>query len=163
MSPTVESFRSSWRGAAAILVDCHLTIAASSPLAEALFPALRPGDNLARQVFLGAGPGRDPLCARDASGQVVAMLHASIGKNDEVLRPIVGELSALSRGFSTAWAHDAESPSPTGSLRWRHPSAGSMALRYDLLGVGGSDDMVIVWRGGDPASAGALKSLASRV
>jgi len=161
MSPTVESFRRSWRGSAAILVDCHLTIAASSTLAEALFPALRPGDNLARQVFLGAGPGRAPLCAEDASAQVVAMLHASIGKNDKELRPIVGELSALSRGFSTAWANDAESPSPTGALRWRHPSAGAMALRYELVGVAGSDDMVILWRGGDDAAVGALESLAT--
>jgi len=159
MSSTAESFRSLWRGAAAILVDCHLTVAALSGPAEALFPAIRPGDNLARQAFLGSEPGRERQCALDASAQIVAVLHGSIGKNDDDLRRIVGELSALSRSFSRAWARDAEPLRPSGVVRWSHPAAGAMSLRYELLTLADSDDMVIVWEGGDPASVGALDGL----
>jgi len=161
MSATVDSFPSGWRGAAAILVDCHLTVAASSGLAEALFPGLRAGDNLARQVFLGS-PGQDPLCALDASAQIVAALQASRGKDDDGLGRLVGELSALSRGFSSAWAYATEPLRPSGVVRSDHPALGPMSLRYELVRLSASDDIVIVWQGGDPASVAALARLAPR-
>lgn len=152
---------------AVILVTCYLTLTATSRLAELLFPCLRPGDNLARQVFLGPVPGAPtpgalPPCTRDAGDQVVAALRSTIGRTDGdgELRRLVGELSALSREFSTAWAHASAALRPLGIHRFVHPVVGVLTLEYELIPVASScSDIVIVWRGADAASVSALDRL----
>ena len=159
----VEAFLRTWKGVAATLIDRHLTVAGSSQLAEALFPNLHRGVNLAREVFLGMIPGREPECVKQMSGQVVAALHASLASHDEddEFRQIVGELSAMSRDFSTAWAAERVELHPHGVLQSTHPFAGELSISYQLLELAsGRNGVLIVWQGADPASESALHNLA---
>jgi hypothetical protein len=158
----VAAFLSTWDGVAATLIDRHLTVSGSSHLAEALFPNLRRGVNLAREVFLDVAPGDGNPCAAEMSPQVVAALHASLAwhEHDEEFQRIVGELSALSRAFSTAWAAEQEELQPNGVLHSRHPVLGDLAIRYQLLELAaGRNDVLIIWQGADPRSESALNGL----
>ena len=154
----VHGFLRSWTGVAATLIDRHLNVAGSTPLAEALFPQLQRGENLARVTFLG----EQTTCSADMSAQVVAALHASLASHEEDagFRQIVGELSARSREFSTAWAADRVGLQPHGTLRTIHATAGELSISYQLLALAsGSDEVLIVWRGADPESETALRGL----
>ena len=162
-SDDVAVFVREWHGVAATLVDRHLTVSGSSLLADALFPTLLPGANLAREMFLRVIPGGTYPCTDDLSLQVVAALHASLARNsdDPEFERVVGELSAMSREFSTAWAAERERLRAHGVVRAVHPAAGDLSIRYRLLELGGgSTDVLIVWQGADPESQSALDRLA---
>jgi hypothetical protein len=158
----IPAFLDSWTGVAATLVDRHLTVSGASRLAEALFPNLRPGVNLAREVFLDVAPGEETVCAAEMSPQVVAALHASLAwhDHDAEFQRIVGELCALSREFSTAWAAEREELRPQGILHSTHPVVGELTIEYQLLELAaGWNDVLIVWRGADARSERALGEL----
>jgi hypothetical protein len=159
----VAAFVRSWDGVAATLIDRHLNVEGSSRLAEALFPSLREGMNLAREIFLEVIPKREYRCAEDMSYQVVAALHASLAwhQDDAEFEQIVGELSTMSREFATAWAAERRQLRPHGILRATHPFAGELSIRYQLLELAaGSNDVLIVWQGADPESVSAISQLA---
>jgi len=159
----VADFLRSWHGVAATLIDRHLTVSGSSRLAEALFPRLHPGANLAREMFLRVIPGGVYPSADDLSHQVVAALHASLAwyEDDPEFERIVGELSTMSREFSTAWASERQRLRPHGIVRAVHPSVGELSIRYQLLELAnGSSEVLIVWQGADPESESALSRLA---
>jgi hypothetical protein len=159
---TIESFLAGWGDVAATLIDRHLNIVASTPLGTALFPALQPGANLARQVFLGWDRDQQPICAADATAQVIAALQTLVAIDDEdtEFRRIIGELSTHSRKFATAWAHEAEPLHPSGVVRADHPVVGAMSLTYQLLPLMSEfRDVLIVWTGRDAESASALQRL----
>jgi len=158
----LAGFLRSWSGVAAIVIDRHLTLSGSSPLAAALFPGIHPGTNLAREIFLGSIPGRGPDCAQSMSAQVVAALHSSLASHndDGEFRQIVGELSALSQDFSAAWAAERVALRSHGVLSSIHPVAGELLLRYQLLELASAGgELLIVWRGADARSESALAQL----
>ena len=159
----VAAFLRSWDGVAATLIDRHLNVSGSSRLAQALFPSLRMGTNLAREMFLKVIPGRAYASAQDLSYQVVAALHASLAwhEDDAEFEKIVGELSTMSRELSTAWAADRQQLRANGVLQATHQSAGELSIRYQLLELAaGPSTILIVWRGADPESEYALNQLA---
>jgi len=160
----IDSFLQGWLGVAALLINRQLTVLSLSTLAEELFPTLRPGQNLAHEVFLGECAPDERGSTETFSTQLVAMLQTSIGRNDDAeLRHIVGELSTRSREFSTAFAHGSEPVQPSGMLRVQHPALGWMSLRYQLLRLGAEvDGTLIVWQGSDPHSVRALDQLVQR-
>jgi hypothetical protein len=158
----VEVFLSGWDGVAATLIDRHLNISASTALAKALFPNLLPGVNLVRQVFLGSAPGEEPRCARELAPQVIAALQALLAshKEDAAFRQLVGELSAMSRSFSTAWADGTAAFRTSGVFGTDHPSLGLLSIRYQLLELTtGRGEILIVWRGADPLAESAVGGL----
>jgi hypothetical protein len=158
----VDVFLRSWHGVAATLVDRHLTVSGSTPLADALFPNLHLGVNIARQIFLDLVPGEEPDCAVQMSYQVVAALHASLAwhENDTEFQAIIGELSAMSREFASAWAADRQAFQPHGVFRTTQPGVGAVSLRYQLLELaGGSNDILIVWQGADAPSEFTIRTL----
>ena len=143
----------------------RLTVAGIDDATRALFPTLRTGDNLARLVFLGAGP----FSVSDAGAQLVAALRAARDSDDTEtddteLRHIVGELSTLSRAFSTAWAHGTETLQTAGVVHVDHPVAGAITLGYRITSVKGAPDLVsVVWHGADPAARTLLRRLSSEI
>jgi hypothetical protein len=164
-SDDIAAFLQSWEGVAATLIDHHLNVTASTPLALMLFPALLPGVNLVRVVFLEAVPGLVQDCARELRSQVVAALHASLAwhEDDAEFERIVGELSTMSREFSTAWAAEGRALRPHGGVTFSHQVAGRLDLGYQLLELAAdSNDVLIVWQGSDVHSRTALAGLASR-
>ena len=159
----VAEFLHSWDGVAATLIDRHLNVSGSTRLAQSLFPSLRMGTNLAREMFLNVIPGHAFASAEDLGFQVVAALHASLAwhEDDAEFEKIVGELSTMSREFSTAWAADRQQLRPHGVLQATHQSAGELSIKYQLLELAaGSNAILIVWRGADPESEHALNQLA---
>ena len=159
----VAKFLRSWDGVAATLIDRHLNVSGTSRLAQELFPSLRPGTNLAREMFLEVIPGRAYASAEELSYQIVAALHASLAwhEDDAEFEKIVGELSTMSREFSTAWAAERQKLRPHGILRATHRSEGNLLIKYQLLElVAGSNEILIVWRGADSESEAALSRLA---
>jgi hypothetical protein len=161
----VEAFLAAWSGVAATLIDRHLDVSASTPLADALFPDLHPGVNLARQVFLGSPPGRQPRCARELSPQVIAALQALLlsHREDAEYRRIVGELSAMSRDFSIAWATATATFETSGVFGTDHPTLGTVSIRYQVLELTtGRGEILIVWQGADAPARSALGRLEPR-
>jgi len=159
----VDVFLRSWTGVAALLIDRHLTLSGSSPLAAALFPRLHIGMNLVREVFLGSIPGREPECARTMSGQIVSALHSSLASHhdDAEFRQIVGELSALSQDFSAAWAGERVALRSNGVMISSHPVAGDLLLRYQVLELAAaSNELLVIWQAADARSESALADLA---
>ena len=153
-----------------LLLTRRLTVDRLDGGARALFPSLRPGDNLARLVFLGTGP----FSVADAGAQVVAALRSvrqsdesepnDSGTDDTELRHIVGELSTMSRAFSTEWAHGTERLRTSGIVHTAHPAAGTVRLGYRITAVHGDPDRVaVVWRGADSASRALLRRLSSEI
>jgi len=158
----VAAFLFGWDGVAATLIDRHLTVSGSSELAVALFPNLRLGVNIAREVFLDVLPSREPTCAAEMGDQVVAALHSSLAwhENDPEFQKIIGELSAMSRTFSSAWAAERQQLQPHGILHSTHPVLGELSIKYQLLELAGRwNDVLIVWQGADAASESAMQEL----
>jgi hypothetical protein len=159
----VAEFLRSWEGVAATLLDRHLNVSGSSGLAQTLFPSLQLGTNLAREMFLKVIPECAFASAEDLSYQLVAALHASLEwhEDDAEFERIVGELSTMSREFSTAWAAARHRLRSHGVLQVSHRSAGDLAIKYQLLELASpSNTILIVWQGADPKSESALNRLA---
>ncbi|MFD1714448.1 hypothetical protein ACFSBZ_08205 [Amnibacterium flavum] len=151
----------SWEGIPAFLRDKHLDIVAANGLARALSPAFNEGVNLARFAFIDAAVDRDDPNYPRAAGHVAAMLRESLDLHheDDPFRDIVGELSAKSRDFATAWAEERPADN-SGSVPFVTP-VGRMQLNFQQLIVpGGSGDVLMVFRPADHSAQVALTRLA---
>lgn len=117
-----------------------------NPLAAALLPILRTGDNQLRALFLD--PRARTLYAdwSSATSTAVAALRAAVAPDfdNPDLVSLVEELSSESARFEELWArHDAGiRPGATATLN--HPSVGRLELRFDLLSLMGTDGQVLI-------------------
>jgi len=158
----LAAFVDSWPGVAATLVDRHLNVTGASPLSTALFPRLTPGVNLALALFLEVVPAGTCRSADEIGYQLVAALHASLAwhEDDPAFERLVGELSTMSREFSTAWAAPRRELRPHGVVRTTHPTAGDLAIGYQLIELAaGANDVLIVWSAADASSEPGFASL----
>jgi transcriptional regulator with XRE-family HTH domain len=119
-------------------------VLAANRLATALLPAIRPGENRMRSVFLDEGE-RAALPDWDkAIGGMVAAFRASLGTDtsDPRIAQLVGELSLASE-----------------PARIQHPQVGLLELRREKLSVGDSGGQLLVLYHAEPGSDSA-RSLA---
>ena len=132
-------------------------VLAANSLATALSPAIRPGENRLRSLFLDpAERDRYPDWSRAVSG-LVASFRASIGTDtdDPRVAQLVGELSLASGEFRKLWArHDVKALSG-GPHLMRHPEAGELSLRREKLPLGESGGQLLVIYYAEPGSASA--------
>jgi transcriptional regulator with XRE-family HTH domain len=132
-------------------------VLAANRAATALSPAIRPGANRLRSVFLDPAE-RDLLPDwEQAIGGMVASFRASIGTDldDPRIAQLVGELSLASEQFRRLWArHDVRTLSG-GAARMRHPQVGMLELRREKLPIGGSDGQLLVIYHAEPGSDSA--------
>lgn len=150
-------------GLPAFVTGRYLDVLAGNPLAAALCPALRPGVNLLRTVFLDADAWIE-IDRRD----LVAMFRKRVGSHLEDPRVVglVGELSAASPEFGRAWADHDVGPATGGTVRVEHPRVGPLELNLSKLAVDGAPDQLLVVyhpTAAHPESADRLSLLASRV
>jgi transcriptional regulator with XRE-family HTH domain len=136
-------------------------VLAANRLATALSPALRPGSNRLRSVFLD--PGERDLYPdwEQATGGLVASFRASLGADtgDPRIAQLVGELSLASEQFRRLWArHDVKALAGA-PARIRHPQVGMLELRREKLPIGDSGGQLLVIYHAEPGSASA-RSLA---
>lgn len=139
----------------------YLDVLASNPLAQALSPHLRAGENLLRAVFLNTD-GRMHLDRRE----MVAMFRKQVGSDldDPRVVQLVEELSVASDSFRRAWARHDVRPPRGGPIRIDHPQIGPIELNLSKLTVDETGDQILVVyhpTGAHPHSTDQLALLAS--
>jgi transcriptional regulator with XRE-family HTH domain len=152
-------------GLPAFVESRRFDVLAANPLAAALSPAMRPGENRMRSLFLDPA-ARDlyPDWSRAVAG-MVASFRASIGTHttDPRVAQLVGELSLASDEFRRIWARHDVRALAGGRDRLRHPEVGDLVLSREKLPVGDTDGQLLVIYHAEPGSASeaALARLAA--
>jgi transcriptional regulator with XRE-family HTH domain len=148
-------------GLPALVESRMFDVLAVNPLATALSPSLRPGQNRLRTMFLDEGE-RDLYPEWEQTvGGLVAAFRASLGTDvdDPRIAQLVGELSLASEPFRQLWArHDVKALAGA-PVRLRHPQVGMLELRREKLIVGDANGQLLVIYHAEPGSESA-RSLA---
>ena len=148
-------------GQPAFVENRMLDVLAANPLATALNPAIRPGENRLRSLFLDPAE-RDlhPGWEQAISG-MVASFRASLGPDtgDPRAAQLVGELSLASEPFRRLWARHDVKELAGGLTRIDHPRAGLLELRREKLAIGGTDGQLLAVYHAEPGS-GSARALA---
>ncbi|MFJ3440653.1 helix-turn-helix transcriptional regulator [Streptomyces sp. NPDC086081] len=118
-------------------------VLASNPLAVALSPRLRPGQNRLRSLFLDPEEQAFHQDWAQAAAGIVAALRTTIG--DDLDNPrfveLVGELALSSQRFRTLWARHDVRNLDGGTTTVHHPVVGELRLHRDKLPI---DDVILV-------------------
>lgn len=153
----------SWTHTPAVLVDRHLDVLVSNPIARALSASFVESTNLAQFTFLHPDVRRDAECWDETTTQVAALLRDSLDQHEEdrAFLAIVGELSAKSWDFPGAWAQRGRAK-PTGTATFFDTGVGDIRLGYHLTRVPENfDDTLILFGPVDDESGTLLERLAS--
>jgi transcriptional regulator with XRE-family HTH domain len=136
-------------------------VLAANRLATALLPAIRPGENRMRSVFLDEGERAALPDWEKAIGGMVAAFRASLGTDtsDPRIAQLVGELSLASEPFRRLWARHDVKPLAGEPARILHPQVGLLELRREKLSIGDSGGQLLVLYHAEPGSDSA-RSLA---
>jgi transcriptional regulator with XRE-family HTH domain len=131
-------------------------VLAANRLATALSPAIRPGENRLRSVFLDpAEQDLHPDWER-AAVDIVASFRVSAGApsadGDPAAARLVGELSLASELFRQLWARHDVKPLAGAPARMVHPQVGPLELRREKLAVGDTGGQLLVIYHAEPGS-----------
>lgn len=118
-------------------------VLASNPMAVALSPRLRPGQNRLRDLLLDPEEQEFHQDWPKATADFVAALRTTIGDDTDNPRfvELVGELSLSSQRFRTLWARHEVRSLDGGSTTVHHPVVGDLHLHRDKLPV---EDVILV-------------------
>jgi transcriptional regulator with XRE-family HTH domain len=148
-------------GLPAFVENRMFDVLAANRLATAVSPAIRPGANRLRSVFLD--PAAHDLYRdwESAAATMVAGFRASIGTDieDPRIAQLVGELSLASEPFRQLWARHDVRPLAGGVARICHPQVGLLELRREKLSIGDTGGQLLVIYHAEPGSDSA-RSLA---
>jgi transcriptional regulator with XRE-family HTH domain len=137
----------------------------SPQVLSALAPAIRPGANRLRSLFLDAAERDLYPDWEQASASMVPSFRASIGTDtdDPRIAQLVGELSLASESFRRLWARHDVKALAGGTAVIRHPVVGPLELSREKLPIGdsGGQLLVIYHAAAGSASADALARLAT--
>lgn len=146
-------------GLPAFVEGRFLDVLATNPLATALSPNVRVGENRLRSLFLD--PAERALLPdwERTVPRMVAGFRNRIGSDVDDPRAVqlVGELSLGSEEFRRAWARHDVKPIRSSSVRIRHPQVGDLELGLSKLAVEGTDGLMLVLHHAEPGSASAEK------
>lgn len=146
-------------GLPAFVEGRFLDVLATNPLATALSPNVRVGENRLRSLFLDPSE-RELLPDWERTvPRLVAGFRNRIGSDVDDPRAVqlVGELSLGSEEFRRAWARHDVKPIRSSSVRIRHPQVGDLELGLSKLAVEGTDGLMLVLHHAEPGSASAEK------
>jgi transcriptional regulator with XRE-family HTH domain len=152
---------------AALVLSRLREVLVLNPLASALLPILRTGENQLRALFLD--PRGRTLYADwpSATSSAVAALRAANAPDfdDPALLALVEELSSGSEQFAELWQRHDAGIRPGATASFNHPSVGPIELRFDLLSLMGTDGQVLViyFPEPDSASEDAINQLRAHV
>lgn len=118
-------------------------VLASNPMAVALSPRLRPGQNRLRSLFLDPEEQAFQQDWTTAAASFVASLRTTIGDDTDNPRfvELVGELALASQRFRTLWARHDVRNLDGGTTTVHHPVVGALRLHRDKLPI---DDVILV-------------------
>ena len=147
----------------AFVEDRMFDVLAANPLATALSPAIAPGSNRLRSLFLDDAERALYPEWEQATAGLIASFRASIGSDvaDPRIAQLVGELSLRSEHFRRLWARHDVRGLGGGVARLDHPRLGMLELSREKLPIGDSGGQLLVIYHAEPgsASAAALRSL----
>ena len=147
----------------AFVEDRMFDVLAANPLATALSPAIAPGNNRLRSLFLDDAERALYPDWEQATAGLIASFRASIGSDvaDQRIAQLVGELSLRSEHFRRLWARHDVRGLGGGVARLDHPRLGMLELSREKLPIGDSGGQLLVIYHAEPgsASAAALRSL----
>ncbi|MEU8457016.1 helix-turn-helix domain-containing protein [Streptomyces griseoaurantiacus] len=137
-------------------------VLASNPMAVALSPRLRPGENRLRSLLLDPEERAFQRDWEKATAGIVAALRTTVGDDTDNPRfvELVGELALSSRRFRTLWARHDVRTLEGGTVTVDHPTVGELRLHRDKLPVGGVL-LVLYYPDKDSDSDEKLRLLAS--
>ena len=147
----------------AFVEDRMFDVLAANPLATALSPSIRPGENRLRSLFLDEDERALYPDWEQATAGLIASFRASIGSDvdDPRIAQLVGELSLGSEHFRKLWARHDVRGLGGGAARLDHPRVGMLELTRQKLPIGdsGGQLLVIYHAEAGSASAAALREL----
>ncbi|GAA2486108.1 transcriptional regulator [Winogradskya humida] len=113
-------------------------VLAANPLATALSPRLRVGENRLRSLLLDPEERAFHADWERAVAGFVAAFRQNIGEyaDDARIVELVGELSLSSARFRTLWARHDVGELQGGTMTVRHPIVGELTLHRDKLPAG---------------------------
>ena len=152
--PTEISQLLSVIGLPAFVEGRFLDVLAANPLATALSPNVRVGENRLRSVFLDpAEQALHPDWERTAP-RLVAGFRNRIGADvdDPRVVQLVGELSLASDDFRRAWARHDVKPVQSRLIRMDHPQVGELQLGMAKLAIEGTDGLMLVIYHAEPGT-----------
>jgi transcriptional regulator with XRE-family HTH domain len=156
-----------WSETPAYVYGRCMDVLAANPIATALQPYCRPGENLVRFAFLDPRGPDVYEDWEDATARAVAGLRALVGPDldDPRLHELVGELSVRSARFRDLWARHDVRPKRSGTSCITHPQVGRVELRYDKLPLPDTDRQTLAVYHAVPGSpsAQALALLGSAI
>ncbi len=151
----------------AFVEDRKFDVLAANPLATALSPAIAPGSNRLRSLFLDDAERALYPDWEQATAGLIASFRASIGSDiaDPRIAQLVGELSLRSEHFRRLWARHDVRGLGGGAARLDHPRLGMLELSREKLPIGDSGGQLLVIYHAEPGSktAAALRTLRSGV
>ncbi len=149
-------------GVPAFIEGRAFDVLASNPLALALSPRLRPGENRLRSLMLDPEEREFHADWDGATAEFVGAFRQSIGEDtaDAHIVELVGELSLASARFRALWARHDVRPLAGGTTIVNHPVVGELHLHRDKLPVGGLI-LVLYYPDGGSGSTEKLHLLAS--
>jgi transcriptional regulator with XRE-family HTH domain len=141
-------------GLPAFVENRMFEVLAANRLATALSPAIHPGANRLRSMFLDDAERDLNPEWEHAIGGMVASFRSSIGTavHDPRIAQLVGELSLASEEFRTLWARHDVKPLSGARHRMRHPLVGPLELRREKLPIGATDGQLLVIYHAEPGS-----------
>lgn len=137
-------------------------VLASNPLALALSPRLRPGENRLRSLMLDPEEREFHADWKAATAEFVGLFRNSIGEDTDDARivELVGELTLASARFRALWARHDVRRITGGTTTVNHPVVGNLHLHRDKLPVNGLT-LVLYYTDIGSDSADKLRVLAS--
>lgn len=146
-------------GLPAFVEGRYLDVLAVNPLAAALSPTLRVGENRLRSLFLDPAERELHPDWERTLPRLVAGFRRRVGGDvdDPRVVQLVGELSLASEEFRRVWARHDVKAIGSKSTRMAHPQLGDLTLDLAKLGVEGAEDQVMVVYHAEPGSESAEK------
>jgi transcriptional regulator with XRE-family HTH domain len=151
-----------WSATPAWVSDRYAQIIAANALVTLLNPACTPGSNALRELFADEARMREIFVDyEDVAAAAVASLRARNGAelDDCRLSELVNEISSESALFARLWSrHEVRFHTDgLGTLRLRHPVAGTMELHVESMVVNGRVGTVLSVYYAEPGSTTARK------
>ncbi|MFC0543251.1 helix-turn-helix transcriptional regulator [Kutzneria chonburiensis] len=145
----------SWTDTPAYVQSRLHDVLVANPMATALCPSYREGNNMMREAFLN--PAVRAMYRRDWDEIIagsVAGLRALVGPevDDPALAELVGDLSVRSEEFRRLWARHDVRTRTSGWSYLVHPLVGPLDLRHEKLAVTGTDGQLLVVFHAEPGS-----------